>query len=243
MSKPFVFDESTFPSYLTDKRMKKGERKEAPKNLRSINHEILRLTLLGWKGTEIAAHLNVSPVTVSNTLASQKGRAVLMMMQQARAERTIDIAEDMRAFAPRALEVWKECIDDPENIVPLPIRSREAREFLGVCGFVKPQRIQSQSITTHLTLEEIEQLKAQARERAQASGVMTSRSEESEVLDEVTLPLLQDGESTGLTIDLETVNKERSLVEAVESSLEASESRRWQSVTAESDNEEEDDQD
>jgi hypothetical protein len=240
MSKPFIFDESTFPTYLTDKRMKKGLRKEAPKNLRSINHEILRLTLLGWKGTEIAAHLGCSPVTVSNTLASPKGRTVLMMMQQARAERTIDIAEDMRAFAPRALEVWKECIDDPENKVPLPVRSREAREFLGVCGFVKPQRIQSQSITTHLTLEEIEQLKAQARQRAQASGVMSPSTDE--ILEEVNFPLIQE-DSTGLVIDMAAVNKDRSLVEAVESSLKVGESQRRQSVTVENDNDFDEEQD
>jgi len=216
MSKPFKFDESTFPTYLTDKRMSPNPRQQAPKNLRSINHEILRLTLLGWKGTEIAAHLGCSNITVSNTLHSPKGRAVLMMMQQARAERTIDIAEDMRVFAPRALEVWKECIDDPEGVVPLPIRSREAREFLGVCGFVKPQRIQSQSITTHLTLEEITQLKEQARARAQASGIIGEAN------------IAELPESTGIVFDVdfdEVLETKGRPMEAVDSSTDESRER------------------
>jgi hypothetical protein len=175
--------DDTFPTYLTDKRMSVNGRKSSPKSLRSLNHEILRLSLLGWKGTEIAKHLGITPITVSNTLNSPKGRAVLIGMNQARAERTVDIAEDMRIFAPKALDVWKECIADPEGVVPMPVRAREAREFLGVCGYVKPQRVESHTVHTHLTLEEIQELKEKARARAIASGVVAPKNEQDEVIE------------------------------------------------------------
>jgi hypothetical protein len=98
----------------------------------------------------------------------------------------------MRKFAPRALEVWKECIEDPDHVVPMPVRAKEAREFLGVCGYVKPQKIQSHSISTNLTLDEIEELKAKARRRAEDSGVMTSEKN--------LLP-----EETGIVLDIESL--------------------------------------
>lgn len=182
-STPVKFDESTFPSYLTDKRMVAGERQQAPKNLRSLHHEILRLTLLGWKGSAVAKYLGISQVTVSNCLASPKARGVLMMLQQARTERSVDIAEDMRHFAPTAFNVVKEIVTD-EAVQP-SVRLRGADLALGLAGFVKPQRIQSTSIHTHLTMDEINELKTRARAAAAASGVLA-------------LP-----EETGTTIDLE----------------------------------------
>jgi len=190
------FDESTFPSYLTDKRMSPEGRKSAPKNLRALHHEILRLTILGWKGTAIALHLGITPVTVSNCLSSTKGRAVMLMLNAARSERSIDIGEDMRQFAPIAFNVVKDITSD-DKVSPA-VRLRGADLALGLAGYVKPQRIQSSHIVTHLTAEEIEDMKTKARARAHASGVIAQLPEE-----------------TGIVIDLELEsdeNEPRSMV-------------------------------
>jgi predicted transcriptional regulator len=157
----------TLPTPLTDRRMKRdqnGTRRGAPKNLRALHHEIIRLTLLGWKQTEVARYLQITDVTVGNCLASYKGQNLLRMMMQKRSEATVNLQQVMVGNAPAVHDVWLDIILDPNT--PTATRAKEAREYMGVCGYVKPQKIHAQTVHTHLTLEEIEQIKARARARA-----------------------------------------------------------------------------
>lgn len=159
-----------YPTHETDARYSKGVRQQAPKNLRALHHEIIRLTLLGWKGTEVAKHLQVTPVTVSNCLASDKARNVLRLLTQKRTEASVDLQQLMLNNAPVVHDVLFDGIMDPDT--PVSVRMKEAREYLGICGFVKPQKIQAQSIHAHLTLEEIKEIKARALSRARDAGLL-----------------------------------------------------------------------
>jgi hypothetical protein len=76
----------------------------------------------------------------------------------------------MMSNAPDVHNVWLNSILDEDT--PVATRAKEAREYLGVCGFVKPQKIQAQSVHAHLTLDEIEKIKERARLRALEANVI-----------------------------------------------------------------------
>lgn len=183
-----------YPTHETDARYSKGARQQAPRNLRALHHEIIRLTLLGWKGTEVAKYLQVTPVTVSNCLASDKARNVLRLLTQKRTEASVDLQQIMMNNAPVVHDVLFEGIMDPDT--PITVRMKEAREYLGICGFVKPQKIQAQSLHAHLTLDEIKEIKARALSRAREAGLLF----EGEGSDE--------SEGSSMVVDVEVVEQE-----------------------------------
>lgn len=137
----------------------------------------------------------------------------MLMLNAARSERSIDIGEDMRQFAPFAFKVVKEITEDDE--VSPAVRLRGADLALGLAGYVKPQRIQSSHIVTHLTVEEIEELKTKARARASAAGMIAQ------------VPQLV--EETGIVIDLST-EESRSMVSVGTSLCEVGETEKKEAV-------------
>ena len=192
------YTQDLFASPETDRRMTNSSRQQAPANLRAIHHEIIRLTILGWKGSEIARYLKITPVTVSNCLASDKARNLLRLLTQKRSEQAVDLQKVMLENAPTVHDIWLNIITDDDT--PSATRAKEAREYLGVCGFAKPQRIQSHSVHTHLTLEEIEQIKATARSRASSAGLLVAEPDQ-----ELSL-MNSEGNST--IVDVECVETE-----------------------------------
>jgi hypothetical protein len=168
----------TFPSAESDQRYSKGGRQQAPKNLRALHHEIIRLVLLGWKQSEVAKYLNLTTVTVSNCMSSYKAQNLLRLLTQKRSEATVDLQQVMMGNAPVVHDVLLDAILDPDT--PVAVRAKEAREYLGICGFVKPQKIQATSIHAHLTVDEIEAIKLKARQRAQSAGLLCEDDTERE---------------------------------------------------------------
>jgi hypothetical protein len=82
--------------------------------------------------------------------------------------------------------------------VPMSVRMKEAREYLGICGFVKPQKIQAQSIHAHLTLDEIKEIKARALSRAREAGLIAEGYEEGS----------DESEGSSMIVDVEVVGQE-----------------------------------
>lgn len=169
--------QESFPTHETDGRMRDTP-KNAVRNLRALHHEIIRLSLMGFKNSEIADYLKLSMPTISNCLNSEKGRHLLQLLVQKRSESAVELQHRMMENAPVVHDVLLNFILDEDQ--PRDKRAKEAREYMGLCGFVKPQRIQAQTITTHLTLDEIEQIKARARQRAAHANVVSDAGSEDE---------------------------------------------------------------
>ena len=163
------------------RRAKTEHRVHDIKQLWQRNHEIINLASLGYKGTDIADILGISPQTVSNTLNSTLGQYKLSDVRLERDKAVKKIHEKVRVLTNKALNVYHEIFDNAGEL-SLKDRGNFATTFLNeMSGLRAPTRIQKQTMHTTLTREEIEALKMRGAEKAKASGfVVSDRDEVSE---------------------------------------------------------------
>ena len=158
-----------------DKRRKPAsERKTYDiKQLWQRNHEIVNLAARGFKGTEIAEILNIHPQTVSNTLGSELGQHKLSDIRLERDDEAKEISKKIKSLTDKALETYNNIFDDKSGELGLKDKGHFATSFLNeMSGLRAPTRIQSQSIHTTLTAEELAEFKRRGIEAARASGLI-----------------------------------------------------------------------
>lgn len=156
------------------RRKPTGERKTYDiQQLWQRNHEIVNLAALGHKGTEIAKILGINQQTVSNTLNSELGQCKLSDIRLERDDEAKKVTEKIRTLTNKALDVYHEIFDDESGELGLKDKGNFATSFLGeMSGLKAPTRIQSQSVHTILTAEELEEIKKRGIEAARASGLI-----------------------------------------------------------------------
>jgi len=156
------------------RRVPAGERKVYDiKQLWQHNHEIINLAVRGFKGSEIAKILNLDPQTVSNTLNSELGQHKLSDMRLERDEETKKVSEKIRRLTDKALETYNKIFDDKSGELGLRDKGNFATSFLNeMSGLRAPTKIQSQSVHTTLTAEELEEFKTRGIKAARASGLI-----------------------------------------------------------------------
>lgn len=164
----YLTDEDVMETFPVERQFNGS--KGSPTHLNYFHHEILRLALVGWKYSQIAEHLGVSKDVVSRCMASPKAKHLMLLMTRNRSNEAIDIRKQMEENLPSVHNVWYEGIMDEDT--PVATRLKEAREYMGVCGYVKPQHIQAQTINAYLTMDEIVELKKRAQQRAIESGIL-----------------------------------------------------------------------
>ena len=129
------------------------------------HEEIIRRMTLGQKNIEIASAMNISPAQVSNVRNSPIIQDKLAIMKGARDAYTLDIARDIREFAPKALEVLKDIVNG-QDASGLPIgpglKARVASDLLDRAGYAPVRNVSVQSVHAHLTRDDIEELKKRA---------------------------------------------------------------------------------
>jgi len=158
-----------------DKRRKPaGERKTYDiQQLWQRNHEIVNLAVRGLKNTEIAEILNINPQTVSNTLNSELGQHKLSDIRLERDEEAKKVSEKIRVLTDKALNVYHNIFNDESGELGLKDKGNFATSFLdNISGLRAPTKIQSHSIHTTLTKEELEEFKKRGIEAARASGLI-----------------------------------------------------------------------
>ena len=168
--------------------LRRTEERKSP-NIKSLwqrNHEIVNLAARGFKGTEIAEILHIHPQTVSNTLNSELGEIKLSEIRLERDEETKKISEKIRVLTNKAIDVYHEIFDNESG--EATIRDRKATAdtvVLELSGLRVPTRIQSHSVSTTLTREELEAFKVRGAKALNDSGVVIERvtQSESNVLD------------------------------------------------------------
>lgn len=156
------------------RRVPKGGRKVYDiKQLWQHNHEIINLSVRGFKNSEIARMLNLEPQTVSNTLNSELGQHKLSDMRLERDEETKKVSEKIRDLTDKALDTYNKIFDDESGELGLKDKGHFATSFLNeMSGLRAPTRIQSQSVHTTLTAEELEEFKMRGIKAARASGLI-----------------------------------------------------------------------
>ena len=131
------------------------------------SHEIINLAVKGFKQTEIADILNISPQTVSNTLNSELARIKTAELRHGSDEEVKKFTEKVRVLTNKALNVYHEIFDDESGECTLKDKKSVADTVaLELSGLRAPTKIQSHNITTILTKEEIEEFKNRGRAAA-----------------------------------------------------------------------------
>lgn len=164
------------------RRIGEGDRKvHEIKQLWQRSHEIINLAARGFKNVEIAEILNVDPQTVSNTLNSQLGQLKLSDIRLERDEEAKKVSEKIRVLTNKALGVYHELFDNEDEQVSLKEKGQFAGDFLKeISGLKAPTKIQSHSIHTTLTKEELEEFKARGIKAARESGLIVDIETETE---------------------------------------------------------------
>ena len=156
------------------RRKSKEERKTYDvKSLWQLNHEIVNLAARGFKSTQIAEILHIHPQTVSNTLNSELGQKKLSEIRLERDEEAKKVSEKIRILTNKAIEVYHEIFDDESGECTLRDKKAVADTvLLELSGLRAPTKIQSHSVSTTLTLDELEEFKRRGIQAAKESGLV-----------------------------------------------------------------------
>ena len=168
------------------RRLEEGqERKWEAKQLWQRSHEIVNLCARGYKNVDIAKILNISPVTVSNTLNGKLGQHKLSDIRQDRDEEAKKTVEKIRVLTDKALNVYHEIFDNESGNATIKDQIAVANTVtLELSGLRVPTKVQSHSVHTTLSKDEIESFKQRGKSAAQDSGVVIDVT--SEEVDEST---------------------------------------------------------
>jgi len=151
-----------------DNRRAVGEKSSYEiKQLWQRSHEIINLAARGFKNTEIAEILNITPACVSQTLNSELGQRKLSELRLGRDEEAKKTAEKIRVLTAKAIQVYHEIFDNEHGEFSADDRRKTADNTLNeLSGLRAPTRIHSSHVSTILTPEELEAFKARGIEAA-----------------------------------------------------------------------------
>lgn len=135
-------------------------------------HEIVNLCAQGYKNVEIAQILNITPETVSNTINSELGEAKLSEIRFGRDEEAKRTTERIRILTNKALDTYDEIFDSPDELVSILDRGKYAESFINNVSGLKTVRIQSHTVHTILSAEQLAEIKRRGIESMREAGVL-----------------------------------------------------------------------
>lgn len=142
------------------------------KQLWQRSHEIINLSAQGWKNNDIADILGITPETVSATLNSDLGEIKLSEIRMERDEEAKKNVEKIRVLTNKALSVYHSVFDDESGNVSIKDKMKVADTvLLELSGLRAPTKIQTQSVSTVLTAEEIKEFRDRGRDTAKSVGI------------------------------------------------------------------------
>jgi predicted transcriptional regulator len=143
------------------------------------SHEIINLAARGFKQTDIAEVLNISEATVSLTLNSELGQKKLAEIRNVRDEDAKKTSEKIRILTNKAIEKYHEIFDNEDGMATLKDQKDVADTvLLELSGLRAPTKIQTSSVSTILTAEEIESFKNRGLKAAKDAGTPIEMKEE-----------------------------------------------------------------
>jgi predicted transcriptional regulator len=152
------------------------------KRFYSRQHEIIQLDSLGYKGSEIAKMLGITPATVSNTLNSTLGITAKSDVRKTRDEEYEELRDDVMELTRKSLKVYHEIFDDRDkNVSQLLKKGTADTVVLELSGLRVPTKVDSRSVHYNATKEEIEEFKKRGMEAAKASGRIIEVESEKDV--------------------------------------------------------------
>jgi hypothetical protein len=132
-----------------------------------VHHEITRLILLGYKNSEIAVKLRVSPIMVSYTRNSRVVKDRLEEMKGARDLDAINLSKEIKEKAPQALKLLENIINgegQEGEYASVNLRAKTAENWLDRAGYQSQKSGVDMHLHAHFNAREIEELKRRAVE-------------------------------------------------------------------------------
>jgi len=155
------------------RRVAEGEEKKTY-NIKSLwqrSHEIINLAARGFKQTDIAEILGITPACVSLTLNSDLGQKKLAEIRQVRDEDAKKTTEKIRVLTSKAIQTYHEIFDNEDGQATLKDRKDVADTvLLELSGLRAPTKIQSSNVSLALSAEEIEAFKNRGKVAAKDAG-------------------------------------------------------------------------
>lgn len=152
-----------------------------------VNHEIINLSVRGFKHTEIADILNINISTVTRTLNSELGMLKTSEIRLERDQEAKRVSEKIRVITNKALKVYHEIFDDESGECGLKDKGEFAKYFLNDMSGLKAVT-KTQNVSAHYTLtkDELDDFKSRGTETAQGMGIVieAEASGESEAISE-----------------------------------------------------------
>lgn len=139
------------------------------------HHEIARMILLGMKNVDIAKELGCSAQLVSNVRNSPVVKEKLALMVAVRDSEAIDLSREIADLAPIALMRVKEAIETGkvfDKEVPVTTLLKEANGVLDRELGKATQTINTKNLHAHFTIDDINEIKAKARNLAMINDQM-----------------------------------------------------------------------
>lgn len=128
-----------------------------PQTLNARHREILRLVALGYKYTQVARILGITPTTVGYTVNSPLGTSFLQEIHEARTSSVKDVHNRLQEMSPFAAEVVLDIMADGKSENN---RLRAAEKVLEMTGHKSENK--HMHLHTHMTPEEIAEIKRTA---------------------------------------------------------------------------------
>jgi predicted transcriptional regulator len=143
------------------------------KQLWQRNHEIVNLSAMGWKDSDIAEILNITVATVSNTLNSDLGKAKLAEVRFGRDEEAKKTTERIRVLTNKALDTYDEIFSAEDETIPLKDRGKFAESFIkDVSGLRAPIRVDQRSLHVSMTKESLDAIKQRGIDAMREAGLL-----------------------------------------------------------------------
>lgn len=156
-----------------DRRFSDGRPNYDVKALWDRQHEIINLHSMGYKNTEISKMLGVTKLTVSNAINSTLGKKAAVMKREDREAKYEELREEVLELTEKALGVYREIFEEPRNsgVVSMKMKKDTADTImLELSGMRAAQKIESRSINTTLTPEQLAELKDRGLRAMRANG-------------------------------------------------------------------------
>jgi predicted transcriptional regulator len=137
-----------------------GDRKYAIQSMWDCHREVLRLAVQGLKQVDIAEALGVTPVMVSYTLNSPIAKREIENLRAARDLDAVDVAKRIQEIAPIALQTLETLLCEGNETT----RYKTATDLLDRAGHAAIRTLRTESLSVHLTKDDIDEIKNRAKE-------------------------------------------------------------------------------
>lgn len=138
----------------------------------NLSAEIIRLSVMGFKGVEIAKELNVSPVTVSTALNSQVCQDHIQKLRDQRDASAVSVGMRINKMSNAALDRLNEIVNKDEPKASPALVASVAQDLLDRAGHGKIARTTNLNLTGSLSQDDLVEVYGRACEAARAYGTL-----------------------------------------------------------------------